>query len=139
MRISSHATLVAFIFAAFLLPKSTSAQTSQRPDNTNSPSVYSAGEGVVPPVVIHKVPPEYSEEALKAKYEGVCMVELTVDTHGMPSDVHVTHPIGMGLDEKAMEAVRQYRFKPGLRGGKPVAINIRIAVSFRLSQGSVVE
>ena len=71
-------------------------------------------------MVIYQVEPEFSEEARKAKFMGVVLVNLIVDSQGRPQNVHVLRGVGMGLDEKAVEAVKQYRFKPAMEGGKPV-------------------
>ncbi len=74
--------------------------------------VYHVGGGVSNPVLIYAPDPEFSDEARRAKYQGVCVVGLIVDVSGNPQRVHIVRPLGMGLDEKAMEAVRQYKFKP---------------------------
>jgi TonB family protein len=60
------------------------------------------------------------------------MISLIVDTHGNPQSPRVVHSLGMGLDEKALAAVKLYRFKPVLKDGKPVNARIRVAVNFRL-------
>jgi protein TonB len=90
------------------------------------------GGGVSAPVVIYQVDPEFSEEARKAKFMGVVTVNLIVDEHGMPKNVHVLRGVGMGLDEKAKEAVQQYKFKPAMEGGKPVAVELNIEVNFQI-------
>ena len=82
--------------------------------------------------MIWQVDPEFSEEARKAKFMGVVMVNLIVDSHGLPQNVHVTRGVGMGLDQKAVEAVKQYRFKPAMEGGKPVAVELNVEVSFQI-------
>jgi len=90
------------------------------------------GGGVSAPVVIQRVPAEYSEEARKARLSGTVLVNLIVDVHGMPQNVHVTRGIGTGLDEKAVEAIRQYRFKPAMEGGKPVPVQVNVEVNFQV-------
>ena len=90
------------------------------------------GSGVSAPVVIFKVEPEFSEEARKAKFMGVVTVNLVVDTAGRPQNVHVVRGVGMGLDQKALEAVRQYRFKPALEGGHPVPVQVNVEVQFQI-------
>jgi protein TonB len=94
--------------------------------------VYHIGGGVRPPTVIYSVDPEFSEEARKAKFSGNVLVDLIVDENGMPSRVHVVRPIGMGLDEKAVEAVRQYKFKPAMKDGKPVKVELSVDVNFQI-------
>lgn len=88
--------------------------------------------GIVAPQLIHSVEAKYSAEALKAHYEGVCLVQLVVDTDDSPTDVRIIRPLGMHLDENAIEAVKQYRFKPGTIHGRPVPMRISLAVPFRL-------
>lgn len=90
------------------------------------------GRGVSAPELIYSVDPEFSDEARRAKYQGVCIVELIVDGQGHPQNVHVVRWLGMGLDEKAVDAVEQYRFKPGYFKGHPVPVYIDVAVTFRI-------
>jgi protein TonB len=94
---------------------------------------YQVGGGISAPTVIHSVEAEFSDEARRAKYQGVCLISLIVDAQGNPTDIHVARPLGMGLDDKAIEAIRQYKFKPALKDGKtPVPVMITIEVDFRL-------
>jgi len=93
---------------------------------------YSMGKGITKPELIHKVEPEYSEEARKAKWQGTVELKVVVDEHGKVREVQVTHPLGLGLDQKAIEAVQQWLFKPGMKDGKPVAVVATIAVAFHL-------
>ena len=90
------------------------------------------GGGVSTPVVIYQVEPEFSEEARKAKFMGIVLVNLIVDSHGLPQNVHTLRGVGMGLDEKAVEAVRQYRFKPAMENGKPVPVELNVEVNFQI-------
>jgi periplasmic protein TonB len=90
------------------------------------------GGGVSAPVLIFQVEPEFSEEARKAKVAGNVLVNLWVDTSGNPSHVRVIRGVGMGLDEKAMEAVRQYKFKPAMENGKPVLVELNVEVNFQI-------
>jgi TonB family protein len=94
--------------------------------------VYKVGGGVSAPVVVSKVDPEYSEEARKAKYSGSVLLSIVVDTEGRARDIHVSRSLGMGLDEKAIEAVEKWRFKPGMRNGQAVNVRATIEVNFRL-------
>lgn len=95
-------------------------------------AIRSVGGGVSEPIVIHEVQPEFSEEARRAKFPGVVTVNLIVDTKGMPQNVHVIQGVGMGLDEKAIEAVKQYRFKPAMENGQPVPVYVNVVVSFQI-------
>jgi len=93
---------------------------------------YRIGGGVSPPSVIQKVEPEYSEEARKAKFQGTVILFVVVDEKGNPRDLKVIRPLGLGLDQKAIEAVEKWKFRPGMRDGKPVAVQATIEVNFRL-------
>lgn len=95
--------------------------------------LYKIGGGVTAPVPLNSVEAEFSDEARRAKYQGVVLISLVVDTHGDPQNPKVVRPLGMGLDEKALEAVRKYKFKPAMKEGKtPVPVMITIEVNFRL-------
>lgn len=94
--------------------------------------VYHIGGDVSAPVLINKVEPEYSEEARKAKYSGTVLLSIVVDANGLPRDIHVIRPLGLGLDQKAIEAVMKWRFRPGMKGGHPVATQAQVEVNFRL-------
>jgi periplasmic protein TonB len=95
--------------------------------------LYRVGGGVSAPVPLNDVEAEFSDEARRAKYQGVCVIQLIVDAHGNPQNPRVIQPLGMGLDEKALEAVRKYRFKPAMKDGKtPVPVMITVEVNFRL-------
>jgi periplasmic protein TonB len=87
---------------------------------------------VTSPSVVSKVEPEYSEEARKAKWQGVVELSIVVDEHGVPQQMKVVHSLGLGLDEKAMQAVAKWRFKPGTKDGKAVPVIATIQVNFRL-------
>jgi len=93
---------------------------------------YRIGGGVSPPSVILKVEPEYSEEARKAKFQGTVILFVVVDEKGNPRELKVIRPLGLGLDQKAIEAVEKWKFKPGMKDGKPVAVQATIEVNFRL-------
>ena len=88
--------------------------------------------GVTAPRAIYKPDPEYSEEARKAKYQGTVILGMIVDAHGRPQGLKVERGLGMGLDEKALEAVRTWKFEPAEKDGKPVAVAISVEVAFRL-------
>lgn len=84
------------------------------------------------PTLIHKVEPEYSEEARKAKYQGTVVLYVVVDEKGLPRELKVVRALGLGLDEKAIEAVQKWRFRPGYLNGQPVKVAATIEVNFRL-------
>ncbi|MGA2271970.1 MAG: energy transducer TonB [Bryobacteraceae bacterium] len=93
---------------------------------------YRVGNGVSAPVLLFKKEPEYSEEARKAKYQGTVVLAIEVDPSGRAVNPRVVRSLGLGLDEKALEAVRQWKFKPGYKDGKPVTVAATIEVNFRL-------
>ena len=97
-----------------------------------SGGVYRIGGGVSMPSIIHKVEPEYSEEARKAKWQGTVTLNVIVDETGHARNIQVSQSLGLGLDQKAMEAVEKWLFKPGLKDGKPVAVYATIQVTFHL-------
>ncbi len=94
--------------------------------------VYSVGGNVTAPIPIYKPEPAYSEEARKAKYQGTVVLWIVVDAQGNVRDERVVKPLGLGLDEKAIEAVKTWKFKPALRNGTPVPVRVMVEVTFRL-------
>ncbi|MBL8238842.1 MAG: energy transducer TonB [Bryobacterales bacterium] len=93
---------------------------------------YRIGGGVSAPAVLAKVEPEYSEEARKAKFQGTVMLYIEVDENGKPKNLRVVRALGLGLDEKAIEAVSKWKFRPGFKDGKPVTVAATVEVNFRL-------
>lgn len=85
----------------------------------------------VSPKLIHSVEAESSDEARREGKSGVVVISLVVSEDGMPTQVHVVRGVGMGLDEQAVAAVNQYRFKPAMKDGQPVAAQISVMVSFK--------
>jgi len=89
------------------------------------------GAGVSAPVLLLKVEPQYAEDARKAKLQGTVVLYVEVGPDGMAHNIRVQHSLGMGLDEKAIEAVQQWRFRPGMKDGKPVTVAATLEVNFR--------
>jgi TonB family protein len=117
----------------------------------NGEPVRKVGGGVAAPVPIYQVEPQFTPEARKAKAAGMVVVQLIVDGQGLPQDVHVIRGFGIGPDGKpdpkmkkaarasaegmnqnAVNAVKQYKFKPAMEDGKPVAAQINIEVNFKI-------
>jgi TonB family protein len=98
----------------------------------NGVGPFRIGGGVSAPEPIYKVEPDYSEEAREAKFQGKVILEIVVDETGKVTNVRVIRPPGMGLDEKAVEAVAKWRFRPGHKDGKPVPVMANVEVNFRL-------
>jgi protein TonB len=90
------------------------------------------GGGVSSPIAINTPEPEFSEEARKAKFQGIVIVGIVVNKKGLPENVHIVSGVGMGLDEKAIEAVKQYTFKPAMENGQPVAVEMNVEVNFQI-------
>ncbi len=90
------------------------------------------GGGVRAPELVTKVDAEFSEEARKAKFSGNVLVSLWVDAQGNPTHVRVLRGVGMGLDERAVAAVREYKFRPATLNGKPVTVDLNVEVNFQI-------
>ena len=101
-------------------------------DGDPGPGPGSSRGRMTPPVLVWKVDPDYSDPARAAKVQGVVLLRVEIDGSGHIRNVRVDRGIGLGLDEKAMEAVRRWRFLPGTRNGKAVAASALVEVHFRL-------
>jgi TonB family protein len=114
--------------------------TFQPPPNTTlsdnselgTMGVARVGNGVTPPQVLIRHEPEYTQEARKIKYNATVALWLVVGADGVPHDIKVIRAVGMGLDEKAVEAVSTWRFRPGTKDGQPVAVQANIEINFRI-------
>lgn len=93
---------------------------------------YVPGGDVSAPVPVFTPEAEFSDEARREKYQGSCMISVIIDAQGNPQNPRVTRHLGMGLDEKAMDAVMKYRFKPAKKNGRAVPVLINVLVDFRL-------
>lgn len=113
---------------------SPAAQPSQNQDSDQAPRAYRVGGGVTAPKLINAPDPVYSKEARKARYEGTVVLWMIVSTEGLPQDIKVQRALGMGLDEEAIRAVKQWRFEPATKDGKPVPVMINVEVNFRLRE-----
>jgi len=95
--------------------------------------IYVPGlNGVSQPVPIFTPEAEFSDEARRHKQQGACTISVVIDAQGNPQNPRVVQSVGMGLDEKALQAVMRYRFKPAKKDGRPVAVRIAVVVNFRL-------
>jgi len=106
--------------------------SSPAPKTINGELVYRAGQGVTPPRLKFSPEPQYSKEAREANYQGTCVLWLIVGADGNPHDIKVTGALGKGLDEKAIEAVKKWKFEPARKDGQPVAAEIKVKINFRL-------
>jgi periplasmic protein TonB len=96
------------------------------------PGIFPAGKGVTVPEVIFNPEPSFSEEARKVKHQGIVLLLVVVGKDGHTYDIRVAQSLGMGLDEKAIEAVNRWRFRPAALNGQPVATRIAVQVDFHL-------
>ncbi|PYP93271.1 MAG: energy transducer TonB [Candidatus Angelobacter sp. Gp1-AA117] len=94
--------------------------------------LFRVGNGVAPPVVIFNPDPDYSDEARKAKYQGTVVLNVIVGADGRVYNPSIARSLGMGLDEKAIERVKEWKFKPATKDGKPVPVQVNVEVSFNL-------
>lgn len=101
-------------------------------DSGITSTVYRAMDGVTLPQLIHKVEPEFTDEARKARYQGGVLLRVIVGPDGLVQRVQLLKALGLGLDERAIEAVRQWRFRPGTKNGRPVNVEAEVEVTFRL-------
>ena len=106
--------------------------TQVLPEGSQGEEVFQIGELTAPPTILFKVDPQYSEEARKAQYQGTVVLEAIVRSDGTVEILRVVRSLGFGLDDKAIEAVRQWRFRPGTRNGEPVDVTLTIEVNFNL-------
>jgi TonB family protein len=98
----------------------------------NGGGPYGSGGGMTAPTLIYRIDPEYSEEARKARFQGTVILETLVRKDGFVDLVHVVRSLGFGLDQNAIDAVKKWRFRPGMKNGAPVDVPMRIEVSFNL-------
>ena len=103
---------------------------AQAPDSAEKP--VAMGPGVTPPQVVKKIDPAYSRQAEKDHLQGTVVLRLVVTAKGLPADITVLSPLGRGLDEEAIAAVKRWKFTPGKKNGQPVAVRATIEVNFRL-------
>lgn len=92
--------------------------------------IYAVKNGVVAPKVLYQREPEFSEEARKARYQGTVGLTMVVDRFGKVREVQLVRPSGMGLDERAANGVKNWRFQPATRNGEPVAVKVYVEVGF---------
>ena len=93
---------------------------------------YRPGNGVTAPRILYAPEPEFSEEARKVKHQGTVTLAAVIGADGIPRNIHVERSLGLGLDEKAIETVRVWRFEPGKKDGHPVAVQMYIEVHFNI-------
>jgi TonB family protein len=105
---------------------------SQKAYQSEAQKVYKIGGDVAAPTLLKKVEPEYADSARKEKLQGTTLLAVTIGTDGIPSDIRVSRSLQQDLDANAIAAVRQWRFRPAIREGAPVATNAQIEINFKL-------
>ena len=115
------------------LPRTdSSAHNDPAPGQSDDRGVYRSGGDVTAPVLLHRTNPGYTEQARTAKYQGTVLLSVEIDPSGTPTNIKVQRGLGLGLNEKAIEAVKQWKFKPGQRDGTDVSVRTTVEVIFRL-------
>jgi TonB family protein len=94
--------------------------------------IYKVGPGIVPPKVLEKSEPQYTEEARAAKLEGTVALTIVVGTDQRAHDIRITKSLDAGLDASAINSIKTWRFQPGTKNGKPVSVQANVQVNFRL-------
>jgi TonB family protein len=118
--------------AAFLSTGGRAGAQNQAPVPAPDKPAFRIGGGISAPVPIYKPEPEFSEEARRAHFQGTVVLFVVVDANGDPRNVKVLRPLGLGLDQKAVEAVNRWKFRPGMKDGNPVPVQATIEINFRL-------
>lgn len=115
------------------LPRTdSSAGNDSAPGQSDHRGVYRCGGDVTSPVLVHRTNPGYTEQARAAKYQGTVLLCVEIDQAGIPTNIKVGRGLGLGLNEKAIEAVKQWKFKPGQKDGTAVSVQTTVEVIFRL-------
>lgn len=99
--------------------------------------IYQTGPGVVPPKILKRVDPDYSEEGRQKGAQGTVVLSLVVDENGLPRDIRVERPLGYGMDEEAIATVKRWKFKPAQYEGKAVPVMVQIEMSFHLGHWEI--
>jgi TonB family protein len=89
-------------------------------------------DGVKPPKPVYSPEPDFSEEARHARYQGIVMMHIVIDTSGNVTDIRIDRVLGKGLDENAVNAVKKWKFSPATRDGQPVSVSMMTEISFNL-------
>jgi len=132
-RLSRTGALALAAAACVVLLPLAAAQKTEGQKTDSDEKVYKFGGDVSAPIPIKKVEPQYTEEARDAKIIGTVLLRLHIEKDGSPQNITVIEGLPMGLDEKAVEAIKQWKFKPGMKDGKPVRVQATIEVNFRLN------
>ena len=108
------------------------SKSQHRPFTPADANVKVLSEGMMPPKVLNSIDPSSNEFAQKYGIAGMELLRTVVDANGVPRQMAIARPIGFGLDEKAVEAVKNSHFKPAMLNGQPVPVVIDLVVTFRI-------
>lgn len=131
--------IVMVLLIAALLANAQAQSSENLATDKAEPTVFTVDPNVSAPRPTYSPNPEYSEQARKAGHQGTCLVSLVVGPDGNPHDIKVAQSLGMGLDEKAIDALRQWKFEPAKKDGHPVAVQINVEVTFHRYNGGEIE
>jgi TonB family protein len=118
-----------------LPPPEKAGQSGGAVESGSSPGLDRVGGKVTPPVVLKSVDPEFTDDARRRGVEGICMISVIVNAEGKPLNPRVVRSLDPGLDLKAIEAIKKFRFKPAFKEGVPVSVMITVEINFRLYPG----
>jgi TonB family protein len=111
---------------------STPTETTQTKSGPPGRAVYKVGGDVLPPFLLHKIEATYTPEAHASHVEGTVVLYVEVTPEGFTENIRIIRSLDAGLDQKAIQAVREWRFRPGTKAGKPVTVAATVEVNFRL-------
>ena len=133
---TTSAWFLSFLLTCISLPFLGQSKLPEKIANhgTTGGPIFHVGGDVTAPKATYAPEPEFSEAARKAGYQGTCVLSLIVGTNGRPRDIRLVRRLGMQLDEKAIEALREWTFEPAQKGGKPVEVAIEVEFSFHLDR-----
>jgi TonB family protein len=117
---------------AIIVPLAAMPQQSERQESPKRKSHKVGEEGLTPPKLSYKVEPSYTEEARDAKIQGTVVVQVVVNENGIAEDIVIVRSLDEGLDERAKQAIAQWRFEPGTKNGEAVPVLATIEVNFKL-------
>ena len=118
--------------AAIIVPLAAMPQQSEQQESPKKKSHKVGEEGLTPPKLTYKVEPSYTEEARDAKIQGTVVVQVVVNENGIAEDIVIVRSLEEGLDERAKQAIAQWRFEPGTKNGEAVPVLATIEVNFKL-------
>jgi len=131
--------LASFGIALFVCSAATASAVSVLPMTAltaQSTKVYKPGDGITLPIVVREAKPRYTPEAMKQKIQGSVWMLVVVLESGDVGDVQISKSLDAeyGLDQEAIKAAKQWKFKPGTREGKPVAVEVTVEMTFTLKK-----